>query len=80
MKRLVLAALPLLATAITLQAGTIEFGDPHLPVVPRTAAEQARIEAVLAPPTAFDEAEAFEQRPGGAATGRCGSPNSMVPA
>ncbi|MEO1775502.1 MAG: di-heme oxidoredictase family protein [Pseudomonadota bacterium] len=68
MKRLVLAALPLLATAITLQAGTIEFGDPHLPVVPRTAAEQARIEAVLAPPAAFDEAEAFEQRPGGAAT------------
>lgn len=36
--------------------------------VPRTKAEQARIEAILAPPTDFTKPEAFETRPGGGAT------------
>ncbi|MEM8622261.1 MAG: di-heme oxidoredictase family protein [Pseudomonadota bacterium] len=42
--------------------------DPHLSVVPRTAAEAERIAAVLAPPTDFTAPERFEPRPGGAAT------------
>ncbi|MEM6422821.1 MAG: di-heme oxidoredictase family protein, partial [Pseudomonadota bacterium] len=63
-----LAVVSVCVTVLTLRAGTVELGDPHLRVVPRTAAESARIAAVLAPPTAFDEAEQFELRPGGAAT------------
>lgn len=43
-------------------------GDPHLTVVPRTAEEAERIAAVTAPATDFTAAEAFEARPGGAAT------------
>ncbi|WP_340109017.1 di-heme oxidoredictase family protein [Pikeienuella sp. HZG-20] len=39
-----------------------------LKIIPRTAAEQARVEAVTAPPTDFSVAEPFEARPGGAAT------------
>ncbi len=37
-------------------------------VVPRTAEEAARVEAVTAPADRFDAPEAFEARPGGAAT------------
>ena len=37
-------------------------------VVPRTAEEAARVEAVTAPTERFDAAEPFESRPGGAAT------------
>lgn len=44
--------------------------DRHLPVVPRTAKEQTRIDAVTAPTTDFTAAEKFEPRPGGAATVR----------
>ncbi len=44
--------------------------DDHLPVVPRTAEEQARIQAVTAPPTDFSAPEPFEAKPGGAATTR----------
>ncbi|MEO1330863.1 MAG: di-heme oxidoredictase family protein [Pseudomonadota bacterium] len=42
--------------------------DRHLPVVPRTDAERARIAKVVAPTGDFTKAEAFEVRPGGAAT------------
>ncbi|MEM1316052.1 MAG: di-heme oxidoredictase family protein, partial [Pseudomonadota bacterium] len=44
--------------------------DLHLNVVPRTDEERARIAAVTAPPTQFETPEAFENRPGGAATVR----------
>ncbi len=42
--------------------------DPHLAVVPRTDEEAARIARVVAPTSDFSAAEAFEARPGGAAT------------
>ncbi|WP_375688622.1 di-heme oxidoredictase family protein [Pseudooceanicola sp. LIPI14-2-Ac024] len=44
--------------------------DPHVDVVPRTAAEAARIAGVTAPTDTFDAPEAFEGNPGGAATVR----------
>lgn len=44
--------------------------DSHLDIVPRTAAEIARIAAVTAPTTDFTKAEAFEEKPAGAATVR----------
>ena len=44
--------------------------DLHLPAIPRTAAEAARIRAVTAPATNFDAAEAFEALPAGAATSK----------
>ncbi|MEM9128610.1 MAG: thiol oxidoreductase, partial [Pseudomonadota bacterium] len=44
--------------------------EPHLNIVPRTAAEQARINAVLSPPTDFSKPQPFEYRPAGAATVR----------
>lgn len=58
---LVIAALP--ATAQ-------ELDDRHLTVLPRTAAETARIAAVLAPPTDFSAPEPFEALSAGAATVR----------
>jgi CxxC motif-containing protein (DUF1111 family) len=42
--------------------------DPHLHIVPRTAAEAARIARVTAPAESFEAAEPFELNPGGAAT------------
>lgn len=47
-----------------------DFDDRHLPVIPRTAAEDARIAAVLAPPADFTAPEPFEALPAGAATVR----------
>ena len=44
--------------------------DRHLPVIPRTGAEAARIQGVLAPPTDFTTAEPFEAKPAGSATVR----------
>ena len=44
--------------------------DRHLPVVPRTPEETAKIAAVLAPPTDFTTPEPFEAKPAGAATVR----------
>jgi CxxC motif-containing protein (DUF1111 family) len=44
--------------------------DRHLPVIPRTPAETAKVAAVLAPPTDFTRPEAFEAKPAGAATVR----------
>jgi CxxC motif-containing protein (DUF1111 family) len=44
--------------------------DRHLPLVPRTKAETARIAAVTAPTTDFSQPEKFEALPGGAASVR----------
>jgi CxxC motif-containing protein (DUF1111 family) len=44
--------------------------DRHLPIVPRTAAEAARIAAVIAPTTDFTKPEQFEALSAGAATVR----------
>ncbi|MEM8788887.1 MAG: di-heme oxidoredictase family protein [Pseudomonadota bacterium] len=44
--------------------------DLHLPVVPRTAQEAARIADVTAPTTDFSKPEAYETNPAGAATVR----------
>ena len=46
------------------------LGDPHLAVLPRTAAEAARIASVTAPTTDFSAAQRFESRSAGAATVR----------
>ncbi len=57
----VLAALPAMAQVLD---------DRHLPLIPRTDAETARIAAVLAPPADFSKPERFEAKPGGAASTR----------
>ncbi|MEM9844572.1 MAG: di-heme oxidoredictase family protein, partial [Pseudomonadota bacterium] len=51
-----------------LVAGPID--DPHLDVIPRTPAEQKRIDDVRAPTSDFGAAERFESKPAGAATVR----------
>lgn len=57
----VLAAIPAMAQVAD---------DRHLSVIPRTAAETARITAILAPPTDFTAPEPFEANSAGAATVR----------
>nr|WP_309503969.1 di-heme oxidoredictase family protein [uncultured Roseovarius sp.] len=49
-------------------AGSLD--EPHLDIVPRTAAEAARIADVTAPATTFDAAAPFEEMSAGAATVR----------
>jgi CxxC motif-containing protein (DUF1111 family) len=44
--------------------------DPHVPVIPRTAEDSAKIATVLAPATDFSKPEPFEANSGGAATVR----------
>jgi len=63
-------ALALIALTPVAVGADHPLDDAHLSVVPRTPEERARIAAVTAPPTRFDEAEPFENRPGGAATVR----------
>lgn len=63
MRRLLLALLVWPAAAA---AGAT--AGPVLDIVPRTAEEAARIEAVTAPATDFSRPERFESRPAGAAT------------
>ena len=46
------------------------LGDPHLNIIPRTAAEAARIVSVTAAPTDFSTAARFEELSAGAATVR----------
>ncbi|WP_137113038.1 di-heme oxidoredictase family protein [Rhodobacter sp. SY28-1] len=58
---LVLAAAPAFAQALD---------DRHLPVIPRTPEDQAKIDTVLAPPTDFSKPEPFEAKSAGAATVR----------
>ena len=70
------SALGALAASLTLTAALAPpaiaqtLDDRHLPVVPRTAKEQARIKAVTAPATDFATPEKYEAKPGGAATVR----------
>ena len=47
-----------------------DLDDRHLPVIARTAAEGAKVAAVLAPPKDFTRPEAFEAKSAGAATVR----------
>ncbi|MDT8853608.1 di-heme oxidoredictase family protein [Paracoccaceae bacterium Fryx2] len=47
--------------------------DRHLPVIPRTEAEVARVAAILAPPTDFSAPEPYEAGSAGAATVRARS-------
>lgn len=49
-------------------AGPAPLGEPHLAIVPRTAAETARIGVAVAPAQTFDAPEQFETHPAGAAT------------
>ncbi len=65
---IVLSLLSAPAMAQNLDMQTLD--DRHLPVIPRTPAETARIKAILAPPSDFTAPEKFEGKPGGAATTR----------
>ncbi|MGL6211022.1 MAG: di-heme oxidoredictase family protein [Paracoccaceae bacterium] len=65
MMRLVLALCFFAAPALS---QTLD--DRHLSVIPRSAKDIAKIEAILAPPTDFLAAEKFEAKPAGAATVR----------
>jgi CxxC motif-containing protein (DUF1111 family) len=56
--------------ALSGPASAQTLDDRHLPVIPRTAEETARIAEILAPPTAFDAPEPFEAKSAGAATVR----------
>ncbi|QQA43805.1 di-heme oxidoredictase family protein [Pelagovum pacificum] len=46
------------------------FDEPHLDIVPRTEAEQDRIDQVTAPPTDFSQPQSFEVNSAGATTVR----------
>jgi CxxC motif-containing protein (DUF1111 family) len=59
-----------LTLALTGTANAQGLDDRHLPVVPRTAAETARVTGILTPPTDFTAAQPFEANSGGAATVR----------
>jgi CxxC motif-containing protein (DUF1111 family) len=63
---LCLAAAPALSQSLDAPA----LDDRHLPVIPRTAEDIAKIATVLAPPTDFTKPEPFEAKPAGAATVR----------
>ncbi len=58
------------ALAVASVAGADGLDEPHLQIIPRTAQEIARIEAVTAPPTDFSALSPFEERTAGAATVR----------
>ncbi|MGV8952024.1 MAG: di-heme oxidoredictase family protein [Cypionkella sp.] len=64
------AACMVLWAGFALPMAAQTLNDDHLSVVPRTAAEIARIAAVTALPTDFSHPEKFEDKPGGAATVR----------
>lgn len=65
------AATPLAALDLAAQYQA----EPHLSPYPRTDAERARIEAVMAPATNFSAPEPFEDLPAGAATARARGDN-----
>jgi CxxC motif-containing protein (DUF1111 family) len=69
----VLALVAVLGTAASAQDSALPLADPHLNIVPRTAAEAARIAAVTAPTTDFTAAQKFEEKSAGAATVRARS-------
>jgi CxxC motif-containing protein (DUF1111 family) len=60
----------LLCLCLALPAGAEGLDDRHLPVVPRTAEEAARIADLLIPPTDFTTPQPFEEKSAGAATVR----------
>ncbi|WP_306113725.1 MULTISPECIES: di-heme oxidoredictase family protein [unclassified Roseovarius] len=64
-KSLVVAGLLAPAAAF---AGPLD--EPHLKIIPRTEAEQSRVDAVLAPPQDFAAPQPFEEMSAGAATVR----------
>ncbi len=66
--RAIILKLAFVCLPIELYAGVLD--EPHLNIVPRTAAEQTRIDAVTTPTTDFTAPSAFEENPGGAATVR----------
>ena len=61
------------APAQALDLNTLSLGDPHLNIVPRTDAEQNRINSVAQPTRGFETAEPFEENPAGAGTVRARS-------
>lgn len=68
--RILLLTLALAGAGLPAGAEPIALEDLHLDVIPRTAAETARIARVVAPATDFSAPEPFETNPGGAATVR----------
>ncbi|WP_298916951.1 di-heme oxidoredictase family protein [uncultured Roseobacter sp.] len=58
------------AVFLTSPLRAADLQDLHLPVVPRTESERARIAAIVAPTHDFTTAEKFEANSGGAATVR----------
>lgn len=60
----------LLSAFLTGSVQAQHLDDRHLPVIPRTAADAAKVAAVLAPVTDFTKAEAFEAKSAGAASVR----------
>lgn len=62
--------LALMLCLATAPAYAQDLDDRHLPVIPRTPEDTAKIAAVLAPPTDFTKPEPFEAKPAGAATVR----------
>lgn len=59
-----------IATLSLASGATADLADVHMPFVPRTADERARIDAIIPPTTDFTQAEPFEANAGGAATVR----------
>ena len=69
-KATTVAAFAATTPAQALDLTALHLGDPHLNLIPRTEAEQARINSVTAPAASFNAAEQFEQNQAGAATVR----------
>ncbi|QYX57590.1 c-type cytochrome [Roseovarius sp. SCSIO 43702] len=69
MKRFVTLALAATLATPLAEAGS-PLDEPHLPIIPRTEAEAARIAKVTAPPGSFDAPQAYEEKSAGAATVR----------
>jgi CxxC motif-containing protein (DUF1111 family) len=68
MRYLFVPALVLSLLGAPVLAQTLD--DVHLPVIPRTAEDAAKVAAILAPPNDFQAPEAYEAKSAGAATVR----------
>lgn len=64
------SSLAFLAVGLIPAAFAGPLDEPHLKIIPRTEAEQTRIDAVLAPPADFTAPQTFEEMSAGAATAR----------
>lgn len=64
------SALAAAAPVAALDLNNLQLSDPHLKILPRTDAETARIDQVVAPTVDFSASETFEDNPAGAATVR----------